>query len=131
MCRSIHDEIDVKATPRAVYDAYLDSRTHAKFTGMPARISRKVGEKFTAGGDYISGYNLHLAPAKRIVQAWRGSDWPAGEYSIVSLELRPRGKGTRLIFDQRGIPEKAPSGASKEEWSQYYWAPLKTYLEPV
>jgi uncharacterized protein YndB with AHSA1/START domain len=131
VCKTVHDEITLNATPRQVYEAYMDSRAHATFTGEPARISRSVGGKFTAGGRYISGFNLDLVPAQRIVQAWRGSDWPKGAFSIVSLELRARGKGTRLVFDQRGIPDTVTAANSKEEWDQYYWEPLRQYFAPV
>jgi uncharacterized protein YndB with AHSA1/START domain len=129
MCRSVHDEIEVKASPQSVYDAYMDSRQHAKFTGAPVKMSRALGGRFTAGGDYITGYNLELVPGKRIVQAWRGSDWPEGEYSLISLELRGRGKRTKVIFDQRGIPDGAPGGNSKGAWAKFYWKPLVDYFE--
>jgi uncharacterized protein YndB with AHSA1/START domain len=131
MCRTVHDEVDINASPKQVYDAYLDSRTHAKFTGESARMNRKVGGKFTAGGKYITGYNLDLTPAKRIVQAWRGSDWPKGVWSVISMEFRPRGKKTRLVFDQRGVPESVSSASSKEAWRQFYWDPLIKYFAPV
>jgi len=131
MCRSVHDEVEINARPNEVYDAYLTSRTHAKITGMPARIRRTVGAAFTAGGDYISGFNLDLVPGRRIVQAWRGSDWPSGAFSLVSLELRSRGKKTRLVFDQRGIPEGVESGVTKEDWAKYYWEPFREYFAPV
>jgi activator of HSP90 ATPase len=131
MCRSIRDEVDLNASPKEVYRAYLDSKTHAAFTGASARMSRVIGGRFTAGDGYISGFNLHLEPGKQIVQAWRGSDWPEGVYSFVSLELRSRGKGTHLTFEQRGIPDAAPSGVSKAEWRTYYWDPWKEYYAPL
>jgi activator of HSP90 ATPase len=130
MCKTVHDEVDIAANPKQVYDAYLDSRTHAKFTGAPARMNRKVGAKFTAGGSYISGFNLDLASPKRIVQAWRGSEWPKGVYSIITLQMKSKGKRTRLIFDQRGIPEDIGSASSKGEWRQFYWEPLVRYFAP-
>lgn len=129
MCKTVHDEIELRARPRAVYDAYLDSRSHAKFTGAPARMSRIVGRRFSAGGNYISGYNLDLVPGKRIVQAWRASEWPKGVFSVITIALRPIRNGTRLVFDQRGIPEDVDGASTTEEWAQYYWAPLKEYLE--
>jgi activator of HSP90 ATPase len=129
MCRTVHQEIDFAVPPKRVYDALLDSKTHAKMTDAPAKVSRKVGAAFTAGGDYITGYNLSLTPGKKIVQAWRGNDWPKGEFSIVSFELRARGKGSRLIFDQRGIPEDAKGGVTAEAWTQFYWAPMREFFD--
>ncbi|MGA2318205.1 MAG: hypothetical protein ABSG71_17760 [Thermodesulfobacteriota bacterium] len=45
--KTIRQSITFKASPHEVYDALMDSRKHAKFTGAKARISRKVGGKFT------------------------------------------------------------------------------------
>ncbi len=126
MCRPVHHEVDLPATPRDVFDAYLDSRRHARITGGPAKMGRREGERFSAG-DYISGFNLEIVPARRIVQAWRGSDWPEGEYSILRLELRPRGKGCRLVVDHIGIPEAFREGVD-EGWYQFYWEPMQRYF---
>ncbi len=124
MCNPVHHEVDLHATPKKVYDAYLDNRTQARITGMPARMSHREGGYFTAGGDYITGYNVELVPGRRIVQAWRGSDWPAGAYSILRLDFKARGKGTRLTVDHVGIPEKYRSGV-ESGWFEYYWEPLQ------
>ena len=130
MCKPVHHEVDFDASPRQVYDAYLDSARHSRFTGQRARMSRREGGRFTAGDTYISGYNLELAPAQRIVQAWRASEWPEGSYSILRLELRPRGKGTRLVVDHVGIPGKFRDGVDSG-WNEFYWEPLKEYLSAV
>ena len=127
MCRPVHHEVEFDAKPRAVYDAYLDSRRHARITGQSARMSRKVGGRFAAGDTYISGYNLDLLPARRIVQAWRASEWPEGAYSVLSLELRPEGAGTRMIVDHVGIPEEFRDGVDKG-WYEFYWEPMKKYF---
>jgi len=128
MCRPVHHEVDFKAKPRDVYDAYLDSRRHARMTGLPARMSRKVGGQFVAGGDYISGTNVDLVPGKRIVQAWRGSDWPEGAYSILRLDLKPKGKGSRVTVEHVGIPDKFREGVD-QGWVDFYWTPMKAYFD--
>jgi activator of HSP90 ATPase len=128
MCRPVHHEVEFAAKPKAIYEAYLDSRRHARITGQPARMSKKVGAKFTAGGSYISGYNLDLRPARRIVQAWRASEWPTGAYSILTLELSPKGRGTKLVVDHVGIPESFRDGVDKG-WYQYYWEPMQRMLD--
>jgi hypothetical protein len=40
----------------------MDSKKHQSLSGQPAKISRKVGGKFTAWGSHISGFNLALKP---------------------------------------------------------------------
>jgi activator of HSP90 ATPase len=127
MCRPVHHEVEFDAKPREVYDAYLDSRRHARITGQSAQMSRKVGGRFTAGDTYISGYNLDLVPARRIVQAWRASEWPDGAFSVLSLELRPKGGRTRMIVDHVGIPDDFRDGVDKG-WYEFYWEPMKKYF---
>ena len=128
MCRPVHQEVEFRVKPRVVYDAYLDSRQHARMTGQPARMSKREGGQFVAGGEYITGTNVELIPGKRIVQAWRASEWPEGSYSILQLELRPKGKGCRLIVDHVGIPDKFRDGVD-EGWREFYWNPMKAYFQ--
>ena len=127
MCRPVHQEIRLAASPREVYEAYLDSAQHSRFTGQKARISRKEGGPFTAGDSYISGFNLELVEGRRIVQAWWASEWPEGAFSVLRLELRPAGRGTRLVVDHLGIPDEFRDGVDSG-WHEFYWTPLKAYL---
>jgi len=59
----------------------MDSRKHQSLSGEPAKISKKVGGKFTAWGSHLSGINLVLKPGKKIVQAWRATGWWPDRYS--------------------------------------------------
>ncbi len=127
MCRPVHHEVEFAARPKDLYDAYLDSRRHARITGQSAKMSRQVGGKFTAGDTYISGYNLDLVPAQRIVQAWRASEWPDGAFSVLSLTFEKKGRGTRMVVDHVGIPEEFREGVDKG-WYQFYWEPMKQYF---
>ena len=127
MCNPVHHEVEFRAKPKDVYDAYLDSRRHARMTGQPAKMSKKEGGRFTAGGTYISGTNVELIPGKRIVQAWRASEWPKGTYSILRLELKPKGKGSRLIVDHLGIPDEFRDGVDSG-WTEFYWEPMRAYF---
>jgi activator of HSP90 ATPase len=102
--KTIHQSVTFKANPHEVYEMLMDSRKHAQFTGVKASISRKVGGKLTAYDEYIEGTNLGLIPNKKIVQLWRGNDWPTTHYSRVVFSLRKVKKGTRLSFTQSGVP---------------------------
>jgi uncharacterized protein YndB with AHSA1/START domain len=129
MTKTIRQNVTVGAIPKQVFGALIDGKTHARFTGAPASISRKVGGASTCYGGHLSGVNLELVPSRRIVQAWRARDWPAGVYSIVSFALsRKAGGGTRISFTHVGVPAsrfKAINGG----WRTFYWEPLKAYLE--
>jgi hypothetical protein len=67
--RTLQQTITFRASPRQVYDMLMNSKKHQALSGEPAKISRKVGGKFTAWGSHISGINLVLKPGKKIVQA--------------------------------------------------------------
>jgi hypothetical protein len=92
--------------------------------GEPAKISRKVGGKFTAWGSHISGFHLALEPGQKIVQAWRATGWWPGHYSIAIYDIAKTRGGTRLKFTQIGIPPNRYSGHYRG-WIETYWTPMK------
>lgn len=126
--KDIKQGLMIKASARAIYEALMDSKKHAKFTGSPAKISQKVGGKFTAYDKYISGVNLELVKDKKIVQSWRASNWPQIHYSKVTFLLKPTKGGTKLMFSHKGIPVKELKSIAWG-WKTYYWHPLKLMLE--
>jgi activator of HSP90 ATPase len=123
----IHQEVTFAAAPARVYRALMESTEHAAFTGGPAEISRDAGGAFTCHGGVILGRNIELVPDARIVQAWRVANWPEGVYSVARFELRGEAGGTRLVFEQDGVPadevEHIDAG-----WKARYWEPLRTCL---
>lgn len=127
--KTIEHKILIRATPRKVYDALINSKQHSKFTSAPAKIGSKAGSAFTCYGKYISGFTLELCPGKRIVQAWRSQGWPDGHYSIVTFAVSAKaGSATELHFTQIGVP--ADDYAEKNKgWRTHYWKPLKKFLE--
>jgi activator of HSP90 ATPase len=107
----------------------MDSRKHSRFTDAKASISRRIGGKFTAYDGYIEGVNLELVPDKKIVQSWRGSDWPEGHYSKATFALKKVEGGSQLNFTQTGVPEEQYDSRVKSHFSHqirsYYEAELK------
>jgi activator of HSP90 ATPase len=126
--KTIRQSVTFKASPHEVYDTLMDSRKHARFTGAKARISRKVGGKFTAYYGYVEGVNLNLVPDKKIVQSWRGSDWPEDHYSMATFSLKKFKNGTHFTFTQSGVPDQYYHDIS-QGWHDYYWKPMKEMLE--
>jgi activator of HSP90 ATPase len=127
MTKTIRQTATFSASPHAVYEALMDARKHAKFTGAPATTSRKVGGAFTAYGGALSGTNLELIPDKKIVQAWRADDWPAGHFSRATFALKNVKSGTQLSFYQSGVPDKEYAGV-KQGWVEHYWTPMRKML---
>jgi activator of HSP90 ATPase len=126
--RNIKQSVTIKASPHDVYEALMDSKKHAKFTGGKASISRVVGGKFNAFDDYCEGVNLELVPDKKIVQSWRANDWLEGHYSKATFAFKATQGGTNLTFTQTGVPEDQYDAVS-QGWREYYWAPMKEMLE--
>ncbi|MEK6852438.1 MAG: SRPBCC family protein, partial [Nanoarchaeota archaeon] len=122
--KNIRQSVNFKAEPHYVYEALMDSKKHSQFTKAPARISRKVGGKFTAYGDWIEGKNLKLVKDKKIVQKWRGKDWPKGHYSETTFELKPHKNGTLLVFTQKGVPTEHYKGINSG-WKEHYWVKMR------
>lgn len=128
MPKAIRQSVTIKATPQAVYEALMDSRKHARFTGGTASISRKVGGKFSVFDGYAEGINLKLVSGKKIVQTWRANDWPKNQYSKATFALTKVKSGTRLTFTQTGVPDQQYT-AVKQGWIDFYWTPLKQMSE--
>jgi len=123
----LHQEIETKAAPQRIYDALLDSKQFAAFTGAPADINREAGGAFSLFGGLIVGRNVELIPNKLIVQAWRPTHWNLGQYSIVRIELKEQAGQTRIILDHSGFPE-GDFRHLNAGWTEHYWEPLKKYL---
>jgi len=126
--KSIRQTATFKTSPHNVYEALMDAKLHARFTGGKANINRKVGGKFSVFDGYAEGVNLELVPDEKIVQSWRASDWPEGHYSKAIFSLKDVEKGTRLTFTQTGVPENQYEDIS-QGWRDYYWTPMKEMLE--
>ncbi len=114
--------------PRELYQAWLDSEQHAQFTGGGAKIVPRVGGKFSAWDGYILGKTLELVPYRRIVQAWRTTDFPNGcGDSLLELMLERVVGGTKLTIKHTEIPEGQGEGY-KDGWREYYFKPMKEYF---
>jgi activator of HSP90 ATPase len=114
-------------TPHQVFELLMDNAKHAKFTGGEASISRKEGGSFSAFDGWATGTNMEIIKDKKIVQTWRGSDWPDGHYSIATFTLLSAKGGTKLLFSQTNVPSTFARDIANG-WRQYYWAPMKELL---
>lgn len=126
--KTIRQKVRFAASPHDVYELLMDAKKHSAFTGATVEISRKAGGKFTAYDDWIEGTNLELVPDKKIVQQWRGADWPAGHFSTATFELKAVKGGTELIFTQTDVPDQHAKDIS-ESWKEHYWEKMKRALE--
>ena len=58
--KTITQTATFNATPQTVYEALLDSKKHAAFTGANAKIDKKVNGKFNVHDGYCHGYNIEF-----------------------------------------------------------------------
>lgn len=136
---SIHMEPVFKANRKRIYGALTDAKQFEGVMklseamksmppgGKPTVISPAVGGAFTLFGGYILGRQIELNVDKRIVQAWRSADWPAGIYSIVRFDLQELKTGTKILFDHTSFP----AGEAEHllaGWKANYWEPLEKFL---
>ena len=125
---TIKQTVLIEATPLEVYEAYVDPKKHAAFTGQSATGTPKVGSAFTAGDGYISGKYLALEKGKRILHEWTTTEWPEGyPPSIIELTLRAKGNKTELTMVHSKVPEKQVDYYA-EGWKEFYWKPMQKYF---
>jgi uncharacterized protein YndB with AHSA1/START domain len=129
MCKTIKQRVKFKAAPAAVYKVLADSKTHRAVTGVDATISTKIGGTFSVGADEVTGVNVDLVPARRIVQAWRHRRFPEGIFSMAAVTLTPTADGgTDLVLTHRGVP-KDLIPETEQSWRDRYWSRIKAHLE--
>jgi activator of HSP90 ATPase len=115
-------------TPKSLYELYINPKKHSLVTGAPANISSKIGTKFSAHSNYISGRNLQLVKDKLIVQSWRASSWSKQDVdSTFIIYLERKGKDVILNSIHANVPDKHVKGIQKG-WHQHYWKTWKQYL---
>ncbi len=125
---TIKQKVIIQASPKEVYDAYVDPKKHSKFTGSKATGKAVVGGNFTAWDGYIFGKYLELDDGKRVVQEWTSTDFPKGaEPSKLELCFNVVPGGTELVMVHSNIPEDQAKDTT-EGWIEWYWDPLKKYF---
>jgi activator of HSP90 ATPase len=116
------------ATAQKIFDGWLSSEGHAAFTGNPAQVEEGIGGKFTAWDGYIWGTTLEMERPRRILQAWRTSEFPEDSPdSQVEILLEKVKGGTRLMLKHTNIPDGQAEGY-KQGWQDFYFKPMKEYF---
>lgn len=126
--KTITQTVLIRAAPATVFNAFVNPRVHAAFTGAAATGSARVGGRFTAWDGYISGVNRVVDRGRRLVQEWKTTEWPEGAGpSQVEFVFQAVKGGTRIRMVHSNVPaEQADS--YRQGWIDSYWEPLKAYF---
>lgn len=129
MARNVVLAVSLPATADRLFDMYLDSKTHAAFTGSPVTIEPRRGAPFRAFDGMLTGTVLHAEPKRLIVQTWRSANWPATAMdSVLTLSFWPQdGDTARIELVHVNVPDDDFAGVS-QGWADYYWNPWRAYL---
>ncbi len=126
--KTINQKAIIPASPKEVYEAFVDPVKHSEFTDAKATGKPKVGGKFSTWDGYSFGKFLELEPGKRVVQEWSTTDWAEGyEPSRLELTFKEVKDGTELTMVQCNVPEEMVDELT-DGWIEYYWNPLKEYF---
>ena len=88
----------------------------------------KVGGAFTAWDGYIFGKTLEIESPRRIVQAWRTSEFPEGAPdSRVDILFEEVKDGTKLTLVHSDMPEDQVE-SYRQGWEDFYFKPMKEYF---
>lgn len=127
MTPTIMQRVGFSASPKILFNMYMDSKKHSSATGAPAKLSRKVGGAWHAHGGAIGGNNLLIIPGQKIVQTWRATHWKKDEMSIVILTFENARGGAVVDLVHAGVPHHDQKGV-RTGWPKFYWKPWKKYL---
>jgi activator of HSP90 ATPase len=126
----IEQSVSFSATPKTLYEFFMDSAKHTAATGMPAKVSPKAGGKWSAFGGMILGRTLELIPNKMIVQAWRSAAWNKADPDSILIVRFEKAEGGKAIVHlvHVGVPAHDHQGVT-DGWRKYYWEPWEAYLK--
>jgi activator of HSP90 ATPase len=120
----------IRATCMQIYTTWLNSAGHTEMTGGLAKITDKIGGKFTAWDGYIEGNNIALEPYGRIFQSWRTTEFDeSDEDSLVELLLEEVDDQTELTLIHTNLPENGEHYI--QGWEDYYFTPMNSYFSSI
>ena len=116
----------INATAEELFRALTDSFTIELWSGYPATMKPVEGTEFEIWGGDICGVNLEFIENQKIVQEWYFGDQEGR--SIVTIMLKPKGKGTMIEISHTNIPDEAFDNI-KSGWYDTYLSSLKSFYK--
>ena len=122
------------ARPEKVYAAWADplnlvqwfAQTQAKPGSLEADLDVRVGGRYRISwsdekGEHfeVGGAYREVVPNARLQFTWAWHSTPERE-SLVTVQFRPDGAGTLLIFDHEQFADEAARDNHKRGWSTFF-----------
>ena len=109
-----------------VFAALTNPITIELWSGFETDFTPEEGTEFSLWDGDIVGKNIKIIPCELIQQQWYFDGQE--EKSIVTIELIPEGKNTRIKLLHENIPDEAFDDMI-EGWNKYYFGALKKYFK--
>ena len=128
---AIVKEVNIAAPISEVWAALTDAPTISAWMGdNSARVDLEVGGAYALFDGETTGRLVRIEAPHRLDYTWRQSTWqPGWEDSLVSWELNPEGKHTRLKLTHSNFPNVEERDGHDEGWDLYWLEPMVDYLE--
>lgn len=128
MSETLRLSVTLPASPERIYTAWLSSGGHSAMTGTVSASEPIVNGQFSSREGYIYGHYLVLEENRRIVMAWRSSQFPLqAPHSRVDVTLQASPEGTLLSLVHSNIPD-GQSRIYRRGWNEHYFTPMKDYF---
>lgn len=124
--RPIKQTYKIKVSATKVWQALTKPKEIARWGAGPAKVSAKAGAKFSLWGGEIWGKNIEVKSEKKLKQEWFGGKWP--KPSILEIILSEKNGVTTVKLTHKDVPEKEVKDIAGG-WKDYYFGPMKKYLE--
>ena len=124
--RTIKQSYRIRASIHKVWEALTKPEHIDAWGAGPADMTDLPNREFSLWGGDIHGKNLDIIPDEKLVQEWFGGDWP--EPSIVTINLTEGEGYTRVDLLHENVPDDEAEDIISG-WKDYYFEPMKNYLE--
>jgi len=116
----------IKADVEEIWQALVDPKIIKKWGAGPAKMSEKIGFKFSLWGGDIIGKNIEVKKKKLLKQEWSQPDWE--KPSLVKFVLTSTKNITTVKLTHTNFPIKEEKDL-KNGWKDYYLGAIKELLE--
>jgi activator of HSP90 ATPase len=117
---TIKQTIEFHCSASDLYQTLMDPKRVQIWTRAPCTMEPEM--KLFGGN--ISGKILKTIENEQIQMEWRLKTWPEKHVSLVTMDLKQDGDGTKLYLKQEKVP-LSEKDVVEGNWMNYYWNSIK------